>query len=77
MKWGSGCTYPEICMVGGLGCGGQMMFMWGRGSAQEVGVESPHSPVPPAIRVCIAYICEMRIYILAYTENTNNSSITE
>ena len=49
------------------------MFMWRRGSAQEVGVEPR---VPPAIRVCIAYIYEVHIDI-AYTGNTNNSSITE
>ena len=38
MRWGSSCTYPEICTFGVLGCGGQIMFVWkGGGSAQEVG----------------------------------------
>ena len=45
MKWGSGYTYSKICMVGVLGCGGQMMFVRRSGRpAQEVGGRIPGTP---------------------------------
>ena len=45
-KWaGHTGTYPEICMVRVLRCGGQMMFIWrSRGIAKDVGVKTPGTP---------------------------------
>ena len=41
--WGSGCIYPQICMVGVIGC---------RGSDHVVHMEKwGGDPEPPAIRV--------------------------
>ena len=42
---GSGCTYPEICMVGVLGCeGSDDVHVKSGGSAQEVGSQTPGTP---------------------------------
>ena len=45
-SWGWSCTYPEICMVGLLGCEGQMMFIWrsDRVSSRSVGAWTPSTP---------------------------------
>ena len=45
MRWESGCTYPEISMVGVLGCGESddvRIESWG--SALEVGGQTPGTP---------------------------------
>ena len=41
---GSGCNYPEICMVGVLGCGAQMMFVWRNGVSSRGGGSNPRYP---------------------------------